>query len=308
MEHNVFFGNGLNLLSDNPFSWEKLLETIKGINTFINGKLPNTMIYERAVLEDKSIQDVRKKEQKVKEEIARYFKEIETNDFYKRLFNLKCPNYLTTNYDYAFQKSILEMGNFDITNNSTEDLYSIRRSKSIFNKKNKEQCKIWNIHGEIDIPISIMLGLDHYCGSIGKLDAFVKGKYEYIERKETIKVESIISKLKDNTFNGKFWAELFFNSNIHVLGFSFDYSETDLWWLLTRRAKELNKMSSSSLIKNKIYFYDPNISTEKLGLLESLNVEVISTTNIQFRDDWDKMDWRNYYNDTITLIEKTLST
>ena len=37
---------------------------------------------------------------------------------------------------------------------------------------------IWPIHGTIQHPKSIMLGLDHYCGSIGKINDYIKGKYK----------------------------------------------------------------------------------------------------------------------------------
>ena len=51
MEHTLFFGNGINRLSENHVTWNDLLDRIKGINNFKNGQLPNTMVYERIFLE-----------------------------------------------------------------------------------------------------------------------------------------------------------------------------------------------------------------------------------------------------------------
>jgi len=51
MESTLLFGNGLNRLSEGVMSWDDLLKKLKGQNIFYNGKLPNTMIYERVFLE-----------------------------------------------------------------------------------------------------------------------------------------------------------------------------------------------------------------------------------------------------------------
>ena len=50
----------------------------------------------------------------------------------------------------------------------------IRRLKKISNSKELKK-HFWQIHGEIRKPATIMLGLDHYCGEIGKIDQYTKG-------------------------------------------------------------------------------------------------------------------------------------
>lgn len=299
MDKTVLFGNGLNNLSKNPLPWDTLLDKIKGAATFDNGKLPNTFIYERAIFENHRKKDIRLAEQKIKIAIADLLLYIETNDYYRRLFDLNCKNYLTTNYDYAFKKSILETEKYSSINQSTEDIYSIRRYTSIINRKEQEHCKIWSIHGEIEMPISIMLGLDHYCGSVSKLDDYIKGNYEFQENLKPIKITKMTDKLKHNKFDNRSWAELFFNSNVHILGLSLDYSETDLWWILTKRARILSEEKTSSLVQNKIYFYGRHLTTEKEGLLKSFHITVIKPEVDDYGDNWDK-----YYTDTIAHIKK----
>ena len=44
---------------------------------------------------------------------------------------------------------------------------------------------------------------------------------------------------------------LFFNSDIHIVGFGFDYSEIDLWWILNKRARMMLANNSAKQIKNK---------------------------------------------------------
>jgi len=301
MNDTILFGNGLNNLSKKPVPWTDLLNRIKGKKIFDNGELPNTFIYERAVFENNISNGIRQTEFNIKQSIAELLASIETNEFYEMLFELKLSNYLTTNYDYAFKNYITQTEKYTSYNHSTEDIYSIRRQTQIFDKNQNEVCKIWNIHGEIDKPVSIMLGLDHYCGSVSKLDAYVKGTYELQENSKPIRITRMIEKLRNNEFDNRSWSELFFISNIHILGFSLDYSETDIWWILTKRARILNEERSSNLIKNNIYFYDRYIKADKEELLRSLNVKVVKPKEDNYKNDWHK-----YYTDTINQIKRKI--
>ena len=300
MKNSILFGNGINNLSKNRIPWDDLLNKIKGISNFDNGTLPNTFIYERAIFENHSSNDIRETEFEIKKSISELLSTIETNDFYRLLFELNCENYLTTNYDYAFKNYILKTEEYLIENHSTEDIYSIRRQTQVFNKEQEEICKIWNIHGEISKPISIMLGLDHYCGSVSKLDAYVKGTYDFQENSKKINVKKMSDKLKQREFDNRSWSELIFNSNIHIIGLSLDFSETDIWWILTKRARMIKDNKTSGLINNKIYFYDKNIKKDKEELLNSLNVEVIKSSK-DYGDNWSE-----YYLDTINRIKEKI--
>lgn len=266
MEHTLFFGNGINRLSENHVTWNDLLDRIKGINNFENGQLPNTMVYERIFLEKQTVDSNEKKDElEIKNVIAEGLREQEPNKVLVELASLPIEHYLTTNYDYAFEKAL------DISpeKHSPEDIYSLRR-KRIYKSENYTKF-LWNIHGEIDNPKSIMLGLDHYCGSVSKIDMYVKGNYSYTANGTNFSVNSIIYKLKNNCFCHTSWVDLFFSTNVHILGFSLDYSETDIWWLLNKRAR----FSSEEKINNKVYFYTSNICDEKKELLKAFNVEVV---------------------------------
>lgn len=276
MESTLFFGNSLNRLSEKNISWNQLLDKLKDIRKFENGNLPNTMIYERIMLERPDVEeDVLHDEFNVKETISNLMNNIEPHEVYFKLFNSNFQNYITTNYDYAFIDSIInkQIVNLPIIEHSTEDVYSIRRLKEIKNTLEKKK-NFWQIHGEIRKPASIMLGLDHYCGSIGKIDSYIKGWYNYIVDGEKIVQPSIEEKFKSNSFNNSSWVELFFNSNIHIVGFSLDYSEIDLWWIINKRARLKKSKNLKNLIKNRIVFYCNEIDDYKKGVLESMDIEV----------------------------------
>lgn len=294
MEKTLLFGNGINQLSENSINWTDLLEKLKK-KSFKNNLLPNTMIYERILMERNGLnKETNFIESEIKYEIAQRMREIPTNKYYETMYNLGFNNYITTNYDYAFKNKLLGEKNSE-KNNSTEGIYSIRRNTSIFNDNLQEICKIWNMHGEIDKPTSIMLGLDHYCGSIGKLDGYIKGTYEFQENRKPYKVKSIVSKLKSGEYDRHSWIELFFNSDIHIIGLSLDYSETDLWWILNKRARIMTDEKKYVKLFNKIYFYTNWITPEKEGLLKSFKVNVV-------KDEVINNDWKAHYQRILNRI------
>ena len=276
MEKTIFFGNGINRLKSSNISWNQVLDKIKGIRKFQDDTLPNTMIYERVILEKPNkYDDLLHDEFDTKNEIAELLDSIHPHELYGQIYDLNAENFITTNYDYAFIDAIKNRSsiNLPIHEYSTEDVYSIRRLKSIYNNKQLKK-HFWQIHGELRKPATIMLGLDHYCGSIGKIDGFIKGTYSYVKDKEPIKELSIEEKFKSNSFTGASWIELFFTSDIHFFGFSLDYTETDIWWIITKRAR-MKKGLLRNQIKNKFIMYTDKIDSQKEGLLKSLDVEVI---------------------------------
>jgi len=268
MKNTLFFGNGINRLSDNAVSWCDLLDRLKTNNHFVNIDLPYTMVYERIFMEKFSKdKDSKSDELAIKNIIASEMMSQESNFLFELLAKMNFENYVTTNYDYAFEKAI----NRTPEKLSTEDIYSLRRKRAYLTPSGKKF--LWNIHGEIDSPKSIMLGLDHYCGSVSKIDSYVKGGYKHFVEGEQRVVIPMVDKLKNEEYCYTSWVDLFFSSNVHVIGFSLDYSETDIWWVLNKRAR----LAVNNCVNNKIYFYTSNIDEEKLGLLNSFDVRTIIT-------------------------------
>jgi hypothetical protein len=269
LKNTLLFGNGLNLLSENPLTWDSLLKKLEVGNNTISNDTPNTMKYEKIFLDRHSIKSNKSKDEElaIKEQIATLMKEQRGNRYYSEIIDLGFQNYLTTNYDNAF----CEKYGGEQSNKSTEGIYSLRRYLTLSSKVHSD-TKLWHIHGEVEHPKSIMLGLDHYCGSISKIDSYIKGNYEFSVKSAKQKVKPIVDKLKERSFDQISWVELLFNSDVHIVGLSLDYSETDLWWVLNKRARLIH----STNIYNKIYYYDSNINDSKKSLLESMGVTVIN--------------------------------
>ena len=286
MHNTILFGNGINRISDNAETWDDLLDKIKGVNQFSNGNLPNTMVYERIFMEKHDPNKNQKNDElEIKNSIAGAMQSQKPNEIFELLALVDADNYLTTNYDYAFEKSL------GITPEklSTEDIYSLRRKRK-YTLSNGTKY-LWNIHGEIDQPKSIMLGLDHYCGSVSKIDAYVKGNYKHTVDGISQDIKPMLTKLKNESYCFTSWVDLFFSSNVHIIGLSLDYSETDIWWLLNKRAR----FAADGLINNKVYFYTNCIDKEKKGLLKSFNVEVVMTQAV-------KSDYKSMYRSAISKM------
>lgn len=287
MANTVLYGNGLNRLSNNAVSWDDLLDDLKGSNGFDNGRLPYTMVYERIFMgKHKANEKHEFDELDLKIKIASALAEQEPNEIFEFLASMNFENYLTTNYDYAFEKALGVAPELL----STEEIYSLRRKRRYKIGDNVKQ--LWNIHGEIDNPKSIMLGLDHYCGSLSKIDSYVKGTYKHAVDGKSVQVEPMKDKLRDQEFCYSSWVDLFFSSNVHIIGFGMDYSETDLWWLLNKRAR----FAAQNLVNNEVYFYSHYLDDEKKGLLESFGVNIVLTEILSG-------DYKSMYR---TAIEKML--
>lgn len=249
MNATIFFGNGINRISDKPLDWNELL---KRLAVYASVKVdlaekPYTMIYEELLLRSKSMD-----ESNIKKYIQQELQVTDISSLYERLYSIGVTNYITTNYDFSLE-SIFEEKLYRKDFRKQETLYSIRTHITMSNQDN--DINIWHVHGDIERIPSIALGLDHYCGSVSKIDAYLKGNYSYIEDKKEKRLNGIIAKLNGTeSFDSVSWIELFYNTNVHIIGFGLDYSEIDIWWILNKRQRYIK--SSKTNLFNKIYYYD----------------------------------------------------
>lgn len=276
MENTILFGNGFNRLNNVGISWEDILKDLKE-SKFENGDLPYTMIYEKALIDNSisitnSFMDY---EFEIKLKLSDLMSKMIPNEMYDDMISLNLKNYLTTNYDYCLNQVLLKNKSLSQINKSTEDIYSIRRKTSLIDQNNEEVCQIWNIHGEIDNPVSIMLGYDHYTGALSKLESYIKGNYRFTLNKESIMPRTMRQKLLDGDFDEYSWIEKFFNTNIHIIGLKLDYSETDIYWILNKRQRLYKELGNKIKVKNKITFYTNENNESKISLLKSFGIDVI---------------------------------
>ena len=201
----------------------------------------------------------------------------------KKLFDCGFDYILTTNYSYELEYTVYG-------DKFTENrLKSIQRYVEVdkaepkyqlhtFNQVNYEgkDIDIWHIHGEARKPDSMIIGSDYYSRLTSRvINIATSQDYDAKEGKDINKVTI------------KNWVEAMLLGDIFVLGFGYDYSEQDLWWLLNRKVNE------TKLLKGKTYYYEPDSSEDiriKKSLLKVFDV-VTEGLDMGYTDNFDYKDF-----------------
>ena len=281
MEQAILFGNGFNRITNEKCSWDDILAS-KVDKDLID--ISYTLQYESAYLNEYKRKSKSNDETSFKEEILKGIKSDFTNNIYELLADSPIKHFITTNYNPTLDKVLKEREfNINIETKSLEKIYSIRRKHQFI--KGEEIKEIWYAHGEVSNTKSIMLGYDHYCGSLAKINDYIKGKYDNPGIKD--KIQSIEQKLElwknekleELSHSLISWIDLFFFTDLHIIGLGLDFSETDIWWILNKRQRLIADGKVKEL-PNKIYFYMTDEDLKKRILLQYFGVEVIDYTII----------------------------
>lgn len=230
----LLLGNGINYLSKNSMSWTQLLKELAtevrqtNIMDLVDDK-PFTLIYEEIVLRSKAqgISD----EIAIKRKVAGLLTEIGFNEFHNAIIGSRFSQVITTNYDYSLERA---HGESSKNNVRRETKYSL------FRRRQFDDQYVWHIHGECDSPGTIMLGHEQYAGQLQNMRNYVTAD----RKKKSGKVSHFKLRNLDFDTDGSLysWIDLFLRDNVHILGLSLDYTEIDLWWLLSYKER-LRQMS-----------------------------------------------------------------
>jgi hypothetical protein len=263
LETALLIGNGLNRCYDSTISWASLLEDISeqyNVNYAPGVSFP--MKFESIA---NQILDSRKNvtadiymelKQTICQRVSNQ-KPPEKSIHKRFVCDLGIKYIMTTNYDYMLEFSIPGCDKKDINPGSSETRYSIERMNDI------DGTKFYHIHGEQKIPRTLCLGYEHYVGCLSKLREHVR-KFQKTQLSER------------TTADVANWPDLFFTHNVYIVGFDFDASEIDLWWLITYRAYLYfaNVDGARKKIRNKIVLCCRETSNIDRRLLENLHIEV----------------------------------
>jgi hypothetical protein len=269
MTKTLLLGNGINRLTDNnSISWQKVLSDLadesdkKKIMQYSEYK-PFTLIYEEIMLRSQI------KERDLKVKVAEKVNELGYNTYHTQIMDRGFEHILTTNYDYCLEDSTQSA--WKSKNMKRETRYSVYRRTQV------EKTFVWHIHGESNKPRTIMLGHEQYCGYLQKFRDYI---IDGFNKRNTSNASPFIQGKENFDTLGKpySWVDLFLRDDVTILGLGFDYTEIDLWWLLTYKAR-LQKDKKYNVGKTEYYLtYNDTISEKdkaKQSLLESMGVKVI---------------------------------
>ncbi len=270
MKKVLLIGNDINNVS-NTTSWENLLNKIiefsgNDIEITQDKSKPFPLLYEEIYLRAKQKSN-NMDELKFKEHIANIVSNIEPNVIHNELLKLDCQDFITTNYDYVLQKSLLKgksTKNIQNVGIIKESKYSVFRH-NVLNDKN-----FWHIHGEINVPNSITLGFEHYGGQLQQFRNYTVTGTSYKSKE----IETLYNQLKNNSLKYHSWIDYFFKDEIHIIGLRLGYEESDLWWLLTIRARYMYEKFN---VENRIFYYCPENYKDngKHEIMEATNIEPV---------------------------------
>lgn len=272
IEQTIFFGNGINLLSNKGISWKSILSSIGPTCTLKD--VPYTLQYEDSFVNFSCTPKPKySKEYLLKEQYLKPLRKLVSNAIYKLMANHHVKNFITTNYDDTLDKELKNNGynGPDSSFKTTEKVYSIRRLHR-FERNENDVKDVWYAHGEMKYPKSIMLGYDQYCGTIGLLNDYLKGNYTL---PNGTKLPSMVQRIKDSNTDRYSWVDLFFMTDVHIIGFGLGYDETDIWWILNRRKRMLLEGKITTL-PNNIYFYMNNPNHAQAKLLSDFGATVVN--------------------------------
>lgn len=210
---SLLFGNGLNQLNGYT-TWDDLIKRINDDGD--KHKIPNTLHYEAQILQQpyKVSEPITHEgvpvtynneevtfsfgtESSFKNGVAHDMKLYASNDVYQRVASMNgIAHNMTTNYDQVLKQTFGDIGYMEQEHVRTENTYSLRRRHTLRNEAGMLK-HIWNIHGEIDAPQSIILGLHQYCGSVGRISEYLNGKYKHKREKLVLTMPKLVERLKE---------------------------------------------------------------------------------------------------------------
>lgn len=286
MEKTFLVGNGINRINDCK-SWQQLLDElvsyVRKQGAFSTVGKPFPLLYEEILL--RAMKYKKKSENDIKKYVCEKLKNLESNYFHQELLNLDSENIITTNYDYNIERSISENDKADKIECCSTNCHRRERDYRMHTYNIVKDKKIWHIHGEINFQNTLVLGHEKYSMVLQKMIKYVNEN-------------DVLNKNVDS------WIDLFFNTNIHIIGLSLEYTEIDLWWLLNYRARlmQIEKRKKEKRIKNSITYYIPSFEFDKDNIRKKC--EILFAHQIKV-EQIESNNYDDFYTEFISKIKTT---
>jgi hypothetical protein len=269
MAISLLIGNGINRLTNKEASWEHVLRALRDPNASLSEleylkHKPFALVYEEVLLTGPSA-DKQSDEKEMKRRIAKLVDRLTTNEFHTRIIKSGVKHVLTTNYDYGFENA---SGHLNERKNIVREI-----KYSVFRRRAVGSTYVWHIHGETGTPNSITLGYDQYSGYLQKLRGHATVGRESEAGSPFKRGEVDFDTVGGATYS---WLDVFLRDDIHIVGLGLDYTEIDLWWALTYKARlKARGWAVGKTIFHDWFFDRPDEhSLAKRSLLRALAVDV----------------------------------
>ena len=206
----------------------------------------------------------------------------EGKNLFSELLSIRPEALLTTNYSYEIEKTVY--GNFSkykygkIRKNTYPKETGNIQNKRIYQYHDLSETgyefPIWHIHGEAHCPSSMVSGQDRIHPLIVEIKRAEKSGNPFIHAKS--------------------WIDYFLLGDVHVIGFSWDISEIDLWWLTACKKEHFSQNGT-------IHFYDPK-KEKILKSAEKIMMDVYGVETV-CPDEFDG-DYAWYYRNRVEELRR----
>lgn len=284
----LFTGNGLNL-AYGGVSWKNLLRDISTRHDLDHIELKSPM----------PLQAVLVTENHVKDALLAYkgnlYGEVSTSEqagILQRFLSMEFDHILTTNFSYELE--IAAQNSKTISNYQLKKMMrhtsSTKQAEAKYLRHTFNECefnghtnKIWHVHGEARKPGSIIMGHYYYANLLCRVK-------KYLDEKGNT---YLTTQLEGKQPNINSWMDAFILGDVYMLGFGYDLSEFDLWWMLDRKSREKAQTG-------KIYFFRPSLPgfDEKLELMKVFKIVEVIDCGVELPHEPSSLaseqEWREY--------------
>lgn len=285
----LLLGNGINR-AYNCNSWNDLIKEVSG-KDFCESKLP--MPLKIVLATDNHVESQFGKF--LSDEFSNFGNRVtdpSMRTILQRILSMGFSDILTTNYSYELEVAATNqetISKWKLRNERKHTPAVQRLEKKYFLHTYHEitykqvENKIWHIHGEILNPSSIVIGHYHYGNLFSRIREYLRlAGNKYVEEQNGVRAK--------HTYN---WIDAFILGEIHILGFGYDVSEFDLWWLLDRKMRE-------KAHKGKVHFYHRREKSKESDTLDKL--KLLQCYDVVLHPI-DESDYKNFYNRAVDVIQ-----
>ncbi len=198
---------------------------------------------------------------------------------------------MTTNYDTVFEH--LANGHIRLRSAAVvrEQRYSLFRHFPIDGRY------FWHLHGDVTAPRAIMLGYDHYAGALQKIGEYTTSRPAY----RGFRPPPLIGRLSPDMPLYS-WVDLFFTTDVHILGLALDTVEMHLWWILSYRARML---ADGRDITGTIRYYHPRQTGIREHRAEERKLEMLEAFGVRMvRVAINPGQWEDFYRVAVARIRR----
>ena len=250
----IFLGNGLNRAFQKSDAWTELVK-----NKVNNVPYPLLLSLDSNITREK-----------LSLKLDNPYISEGLQDIIFKLIDLGVTSFLTTNYSYEIEYSLIEESNrnFKFIKNHTYTLINKKISKGYncysyieLSYKGKS-IRVFHIHGECARPSSIILKQSDYASS-------VKKSFEMTGFETAYKLNNFGYEIGGFTY--KSWVDFFMLNNIKFFGYGLSFYEFDVWTAIEKRYLSYIKINQLSYIS----LFDDELTSDQKYVFNQYGIKVL---------------------------------